>query len=174
MVADTSVDYDQVTVIEKSVDGVPEIKEKDKKVVITANANLLQKIGYFARHTDILERIRTKYPAYKLFHQTLNVKPGKIISGNALVRSESWFQKMIEDNSGAVGLDMETNGFYYAAENTLFKNKPLYISIKSVSDYGSHRNDFPDGIKDASVRVPYAIYTSANFFFHFALTCLPI
>jgi nucleoside phosphorylase len=175
MLAETSVDYDQVSILtRKMADGEQETIEKDRKHVITADGTLVDAIIQFATQTDILNKIKDGYPSEDLFTHSLNLKPGKLISGNALIRSEEWFQKMINENTGTIGLDMETHGFYYAAQNTVFKNKPLFISLKSVSDYGSERHDYNKAIKSHIIRINYATYTSANFLFHFAINCLPL
>ena len=174
LVCSEAIDYDQVSVIEIIKDGVTEIKEKDRKIPIPSDSTLINLIERYASDLSILESIKESFVQKSAFNDPLSFKVGKLISGDALVRSENWFNKIISDNTGAVGLDMETYGVYYSSEHTLFKNKPLFVSIKSVSDYGSHKKDFPLGLEDHNLRVAYAVHTSVHFFLKFAATHLPI
>jgi nucleoside phosphorylase len=174
LICTEAIDYEQVTVLEKNSDGKPEIREKDRKVPVAADTTIIKLLEDLAANSNNLAQIKSEAPGEQLYKHAIGWKSGKIISGDALVRSEKWFEKVIGDNTGAIGLDMETYGVYYASEHTTFKNKPLFISIKSVSDYGSHRKDFPTGLEDNSVRVPYAINVSAKFFFNFCIKHLPL
>ncbi|KRT15915.1 hypothetical protein ASU31_10410 [Pedobacter ginsenosidimutans] len=174
LVAKEAFDYGQVTVIEKVTNGNIEYIEKDKKRPIEADRSLITRIKQFADHKAPLTTIKQDYPGNSLFTSSLNVHFGSMASGNALVRSESWFNKIITANPGVIGLDMETYGFYFAAVNTRFKNKPLFVSIKSVSDFGSHNTVYTAPLKPPVHRVGYATHTSASFFYEFAMEHLPL
>lgn len=175
LICSEAVDYDQVTIIETPTTGsAPNIKEKDRKIIVTADPTLLGLIENFASDQAVLDSIKETSSVKSLIPHPLYYRIGKLISGDALVRSEAWFQKIISDNTGAIGLDMETYGVYYSAEHTVFKRKPLYISIKSVSDFGSHRTNLPAELEEPTNRVAYAIHTSVEFFFRFAVEHLPI
>jgi len=174
LVAKEAFDYGQVTVMEKKINGQIEYVEKDKKRPIQADRTLLTLLKQFADHTSDLVNIKQNYPKSNLFNQPLNVHFGSLASGNALVRSESWFNKIIAANSGTIGLDMETYGFYYAALNTRFKNKSLFVAIKSVSDFGSHNTSYPPPLEAPLHRIGYATSTSAQFFYEFAMEHLPL
>jgi nucleoside phosphorylase len=175
LICSQAVDYDQVSIIEKKgSDGKPQIRRKDRKMPIESDATIIRLLTDYCEKEGNLARIKDEYDNKELFESPLSYKTGLLISGDALVRSENWFQKTVSDNAGAIGLDMETYGVYYSGEYTLFKDKPIYISIKSVSDFGSHRSDFDEAIKDHTIRVKYATYTSAKLFYEFALTYLPI
>ena len=171
LICSSSVDYEQVTYYETTQN--PEIKKKSRKNQISADSTILKLVSDFCSSKKLAE-IKESYKNSNKFDSPLQSKTGLLISGDALARSENWFKEIVGDNTGTIGLDMETYGFYYAAEHTLFKNKPYYISIKSVSDYGSHNTKYPDKIKDAEIRVDYAIYTSVKLFYEFALEHLPI
>lgn len=173
LICSEAVDYDQVTVIQ-SKGAKQKIKEKDRKVSVPADSTLISLLDQFASSGAMLSAIKQRFNGCNLFAHTLSYKVGKIISGDALVRSEKWFEKIIQDNTGAIGLDMETYGVYYSSLHTLFKNKPLFISIKSVSDFGSNNSRYPQGLESPEVRVPYAIHTSVEFFFEFAIHNLPL
>jgi len=174
MIASTSIEYDQLVVTSKIIDSNPEYYEKENKHAIAADSTLVQKIDDFANQEGIMNSIRMGYPKYELFFEKLSGTPGKIITGNALVKNDEWFGKKADENVGTIGLDMEIHGFYYAVQNTIFKDKPLFIAIKSVSDFGGSSNSYTKEIKDHTVRVPYATYTSAAFFYRFAIRYLPL
>lgn len=170
LICSESVNYDQVIVTQKNA----EIKEKDKKVTIEPDATLLRLIEDFASEQSVLCSIKESSRIKSFFSHPLKYKLGKLISGDALVRSEEWFTQVISDNSGTIGLDMETYGVYYSAKYSVFKDKPDFISIKSVSDFGSHKNYFSEELKHPQNRVAYAIHTSVEFFFRFAIENLPM
>lgn len=170
MLAKESIDFEQVTITETSVGGnPPEIVEKPKKRPIAANTTLVTSALQFKSNKEILQGIKDGYQDKALFESELKLFPGIIVSGSAMVRSEQWFNKIMADNPGAIGWDMEIFGFYYAIENTTFGNKPKGIAIKSISDYGTKNPRYEKGLEDHTVRVPYACYTSAEFFRRFAI-----
>lgn len=174
MICAESVDYHQLTISQKTnSEGKIEIKEKDRKVAVPADSTLLMRLERFCE-TSILEDIKNNFHLKEKFDGNVKYKIGKMITGDVLARSEEWFNKVISDNSGAIGLDMETYGVYYAASNTIFESKPLFISIKSVSDFGSHNEKWPEDLKKPALRIEYAVYTSSRFFYEFALSNLPL
>ncbi|WP_448635203.1 5'-methylthioadenosine/S-adenosylhomocysteine nucleosidase family protein [Pedobacter panaciterrae] len=169
MIAADAIDYEKNNNRKKADNCPPEIVESSKIRPIAANATLVNLALQFKEDKNVLEQIKENYPDKEKFSPLLRVFSGAIISGSVLVRSSFWFDKVIKDYPGAIGLDMEIYGFYYAAENTTFGNKPKCIAIKSISDYGSHDTKYPQELKAHTVRVPYACYTSAEFFKQFAL-----
>lgn len=174
MICSESVDYHQLSISQKTnSDGEIEIREKDRKITIPADSALLMRLERFCE-TSIIERIKDAYKYKEKFEGPLNYKVGKVITGDVLARSEEWFNKVMTDNSGAIGLDMETYGVYYAAMNTIFADKPIFISIKSVSDFGSHNERWSADLKKPAMRIDYAVYTSSRFFYEFALEHLPL
>jgi len=174
MIATEAIDYEKKTVTEKKVGiSTPEIVETSKIRPIAANSTLVNRVKQFKETGDVLDQIRNDYANNEKFPKKLKMFPGAIVSGGALVRSDTWFDKVIKGNPGAIGLDMEIYGFYYAAENTTFGNKPKCIAIKSISDYGSQDPKYPKDLEDHRVRVPYACYSSAEFFRRFALNNIP-
>lgn len=170
MIAKESVDFEQVTITEQSVNGEePEIVEKSRKRSLQANSTLVNQIAQFKSSKGVLEDIKTGYTESDLFDTPLKVFSGTIVSGSFMARSEKWFDKIIKENPGSIGWDMEIYGFYYAVENTTFGEKPKSIAIKSISDYGVEDPKYPKQLESHTVRVPYACYTSAEFFRRFAL-----
>lgn len=174
LIAKEAFDYGQVSIVEKLNNGNVVYVEKDKKRPIEADKTLVTLLTQFSEDHTFLEHIKSGYAASSLFSNPLKVHFGSIASGNALVRSESWFDKIVAANTGTIGLEMEAYGFYFAAVNTRFKDKPLFVAIKSVSDFGSHNTTYPPSLKAPLHRIGYATYTSAKFFYEFALKHLPI
>lgn len=174
LIAKEAYDYGQLTISEKNIDGKVQYIEKNKKRPVEADRTLVNLLTQFSIDEAMLEGIKDKYSKHDLFPDKLAGHVGSIASGNAMVRSESWFNKIVAENAGTVGMDMECYGFYFAAQNSRFKNKPLFIAIKSVSDFGSHNTTYPPELTAPLYRINYATHTSANFFLEFALTYLPI
>ncbi|HEY4325135.1 MAG TPA: hypothetical protein VGN20_14155 [Mucilaginibacter sp.] len=172
MIASSSVNYHQVVYKTRpGEDGQPELYESDRKMEIPADPSWVRNIEEFARQTNVLPEIQSAYAHGNLF-EPLRALPGKLITGDALMRADEHFDKLIEDNAGSVGLDMETYGVYYAAEHTVFLKKPLFISLKSVSDYGGKGKEITKEQKP--LKTDYAAYTSAAFFYRYSLACLPL
>lgn len=170
LICKEAVDYDSVILSDKGA----QIVVKEKPNPVKADATLIQLIRNFALDSDKMRQLKNKCVNFEIVSNELGFKEGKIISGDALARSSQWFDRIVRDNHEAIGLDMETFGLYYASENTIRENKPLFISLKSVSDFGGSDDDIDEAIKDPKVRVPYAIDTSINFFLDFAKESLPI
>jgi nucleoside phosphorylase len=171
MIAAEAIDYEKKTITEKkSATNQPEIIKIYKVRPLYANSSLVSQVKQFKGGKGVLDAIRQGYEGHEKFPIKLKLFPGAILSGGALVRSGTWFNELIKGNPGAIGLDMEIYGFYYAAENTTLGNKPKCIAIKSISDYGSDNSKYANEIEDHTVRVPYACYTSAEFLKRFALT----
>ena len=155
----------------EGADKQPELYQDDRKMEIFANATLARDIEEFSQLPDLLSDIQKGHPNGDLF-KTLRVLPGKMITGDSLMRAEVLFDKLIEENAGSVGLDMETYGVYYAGVHTVFEKQPLFISIKSVSDFGNKGKEITK--EQRQVKTPYATYTSAEFFYRYSLACLPL
>lgn len=93
----------------------------------------------------------------------LQVHIGPIASGSAVVEDESIIAHIKAHSRKLIGLDMETYGVFFAAENSSLP-RPIAMSIKSACD-------FADTDKSDEHQA-YAAFTSAQYLFHFALACL--
>lgn len=90
----------------------------------------------------------------------LQVHIGPIASGSAVVQDESIISHIKAHSRKLIGLDMETYGVFFAAENSSLP-QPIAMSIKSVCDFAD---------KDKSdEHQAYAAFTSAQYLFRFAL-----
>jgi len=110
-----------------------------------------------------LDEIRSQWRGPKP-SSSLELIVGPIASGAAVVADDRFINDILNHNRKLVGVDMETYGIYYAANNA---NKPLpkCFSIKSICDFADSRK----GDKYQA----YAAYTSAEYFCRFSLDMLP-
>ena len=121
---------------------------------------------------DIKERILQAVGGKKYVHEIENawrgVKPsspllahiGPVASGAAVIQDEQVVTHIKAQNRKLIGIDMETYGVFYAAENCSLP-RPTPIVMKSVCD-------FADPQKSAEHQA-YAAYTSARYLRSFAL-----
>lgn len=82
------------------------------------------------------------------------VRVGPVASGSSVVADAGKVSEIAAHNRKLVGLEMETYGIYFAAENAL-RPKPEFISLKSVCDFADDKKS--DGFQT------YAAHISANF-----------
>lgn len=163
LIGEESVDYQQNEVIQKN----ESIRYKDRKRSITINSNLKSHLEAFIQSKNIFGNIQDRYPYKDKIEFNLDAHIGKIVSGSALLRASDRFDEIIKQNQGLIGLDMETHAFYYSCQNCYQSKEPLFVSIKSISDFGQEKNDFDDDLKSPLIRQEYASFTSANFAFEF-------
>lgn len=174
LICKEAIDYDSVILIDRGGSNEPTLQIKEKPNPFKADSTLIQSLRNYALVAQNLQQIKNSSRNQDKMAHNLKFKEGKLISGDALVRSATWFERVTRDNHEAIGLDMETFGMYYSAENTLKENKPLFVSIKSVSDFGEDSSTLPEEIRDHKMRVEYAIDTSVNFFLNYAENNLPL
>lgn len=82
----------------------------------------------------------------------------------AVIASKDEIEKIKEHSRKLLGIEMESYGMFYAAENAIAP-RPIYVaSLKSVSDFATieKNNDYQD----------YASYTSAALLKHLVLNVL--
>ena len=169
LIAEEAVNYNQIHYIQKKISsGENEFVKKDKKNVIDIEHYFKSKLKDFYTTPGILDSIRDSYPNKNYFEQ-IDIHIGKIVTGDSLMSSQARFDEIISDNPNTIGLDMETYGVYYAAKHTLHSNKPFFVAIKSVSDFGSHQTKFEIN-QTTSERQKYACHTSVKFFIDFCCT----
>lgn len=90
----------------------------------------------------------------------LQVHIGPVASGSAVVQDESIIAHIKTHSRKLIGLDMETYGVFFAAENSTLP-RPIALSIKSVCD-------FADKAKSDDHQA-YASFTSAQYLYRLAL-----
>ena len=154
IIAEKSLNYNEIVEIEK----------KDETTVrkFMQNADSIDKklktrLTLFSRK-PIIKEIRESYKGASDFPEELNCRIGLMVSGSSLIRSDSKISDINSSYHNVKGLDMETHGFYYAASNTFNDRKPLFVSIKSVSDFGDNTKHKISSAK----RKDYALHTSTQ------------
>jgi nucleoside phosphorylase len=93
----------------------------------------------------------------------LNLIVGPVASGELVVQNSDFVKELLLRNRKLVGIDMETYGIFYTAENCI-NPKPIAISIKSISDFADD--------KKSDEYHSYAAYTSSKYMYNFALNNL--
>ena len=124
---------------------------------------------------DIKERILDFNAKASLLHEIvdgwqgpkpqgpLEVHVGPLSSGSGVVQDETIVENVKSHSRNLVGIDMETYGVYYAAENAP-QPRPTPVSIKGVSDFADSQK--------SDEHQAYAAYVSARYLYRFALECL--
>lgn len=116
------------------------------------DADMVAQVQSLKRDTAFLETIRSTFPGRKP-DTVLRVHLGPLATGAAVLTDPEILKQIESQSRKLVGIDMETYGVYVAGSN-FFKPRPVFISIKSVSDFADSekKDDFQD----------YAAYTSAS------------
>ncbi|MBU2431290.1 MAG: hypothetical protein KKH99_11420, partial [Proteobacteria bacterium] len=108
----------------------------------------------------ILDTIKNDWKSIKP-DSSLNIIKGPMACGSIVVQDESIIEKYIDPHNRKLkGLDMESYGVFYAAENS-FMPKPKVLVCKSICD-------FADTHKDDKYQ-SYAAFTSIRFLKHLIL-----
>ncbi|MGG1166275.1 response regulator [Bacillus mycoides] len=105
--------------------------------------SLVEEIGY---DKGFLSSIYTKFDSSKPKPSTIPVvRVGPVGSGSAVIADDAKISEILEMERKLLGIDMEIYGFYLSAFKA-FKPKPMYIAIKSVSDFADEykQDDFHD------------------------------
>lgn len=159
IIAEKSLNYNEIVETKK------EGKESVKKFMQTAeaiNKNLKSRISLLSK-TKYISEIREQCSSLKNIPENLTCHIGLLVTGSSLVRSGEKIKEINESYYNVKGLDMETYGFYYAANNTYKNQQPYFASIKAVSDYG----DETKHKMSAKERKNYALYTSSAALIYF-------
>lgn len=130
--------------------------------MIPLKVDLKERILNFNAKASLLHEIADGWRGPKP-QGPLKVHVGPLSSGSGVVQDEAIVENVKSHNRKLVGIDMETYGVYYAAENAP-QPRPIPVSIKGVSD-------FADGQKSDEYQ-DYATYVSARYLYRFALECL--
>jgi nucleoside phosphorylase len=164
LIAEKSINYNEVVEIEK--------KDKTTMKKFMQNSDSINKyfktlLSQFSNST-LIKEIQDDYPKKAKIEQKLKCKMGMLVTGNSLVRSQTKVDEINQSYHNVVGLDMETNGFYFSAAHTLKMGVPYFVSLKSVSDFGDNSSHK----LTSDERRHYALYTSANALKQFILNYL--
>jgi len=159
VIGEKSVNYNDVVEIER---GKKVIKKKFMQNANSIDRNLKSRLEIFASPENAAA-IKNRYRDRKLFNEKLECHVGLLASGSSIVRSG---EKILDINTsyhGIKGMDMETHGFYYAVSNFSRSYSPVFVSIKSVSDFGDQTKHHIS----TNQRKAYALFTSSRFLIEF-------
>lgn len=154
IIAEKSLNYNEIVETEKKDDTTV---KKFMQNADSIDRKLKTRLTLFSRKS-IIEEIRQSYKDVSDFPKELTCQIGLMVTGSSLMRSDTKIQEINSAYHNVKGLDMETHGFYYAASNTFNDRKPLFVSIKSVSDFGDNTNHKVSSAK----RKAYALHTSSQ------------
>lgn len=154
IVAEKSLNYNEIVETEKKDEtSVKKFMQNADPI----NRNLKTRLTLFSRK-PIIDEIKLSYNNAENFPDKLSCVIGLMVTGSSLMRSESKINDINSSYHNVKGLDMETHGFYFANSNTYSDRQPLFVSIKSVSDFGDNTKHKISAEK----RKEYALYTSSQ------------
>lgn len=110
-------------------------KYKARRKLLSDLKQNVTKIASETKDTKLIKLIS------KQNNETNKIHLGAMATGTAVVKNEKYAQMFVkEQNKKYIGLDMETYGVYYAAQNSSFK--PDFFCVKCVSDFADeHKGD---------------------------------
>ncbi|MBT5305230.1 MAG: hypothetical protein HON76_00975 [Candidatus Scalindua sp.] len=158
LIADQSWDYGSGK--HKIVEG-KQIFEPDPRS-IPLSVDLKERLLHLQAQKTFLTEIQNDWRGEKQERQ-LEVHIGPIASGAGVVQDENITAHIKEHSRKLIGLDMETYGVFFAAENS-FLPRPIAMSIKSACDFADNGK--------ADNHQTYAAFTSAQYLYRFALEYL--
>jgi len=158
LIADQSWDYESGK--HKIVEG-KQVFEPDPRS-IPLSVFLRERLLHLQAQNTFLSDIQNAWRGEKQ-QERLQVHIGPIASGAGVVQDENIIAHIKTHSRKLIGLDMETYGVFFAAENSSLP-RPIAMSIKSACDFAD---------KDKSdEHQAYAAFTSAQYLFRFALAYL--
>jgi nucleoside phosphorylase/CheY-like chemotaxis protein len=143
----TTIDTDNKSIFE------PDFK------TIELSRDLLEDVQCCMGKRDFLDEIKNNWSGDNKPDTSLEIHIGPLASGGGVVEDKSISANIKLHSRKLIGLDMETYGVYYAANNCSKPKPQGVISIKSVSDFANTLK------KDKYQN--YASYTSASFAYKF-------
>lgn len=119
-------------------DGTPFFESQPEPVV--ASKVLSNLWDDMAADTALLKKIHQEFDGYKP-DQPSKIKVAPMVSGSAVIAHKSVHNEIFGQDRKIRAVDMETFGVYAACES-IEDLAPLFISVKSVADYGlPEKND---------------------------------
>ena len=162
-----NIGFGDVLIADQSYDGTSgkiEINENNEKhfspnpTPIPLDSDLKEKFRTYENH-EIFSKIKRGFNG-NTPNTELKMKIGPLVSVPFVIQNESEFESFKETQRKLIGLEMEAYGIFYSANNSP-NPKPKPIVIKSICDFGD--------VKKGDDFQIYAAYTSAQFFYEFAL-----
>ena len=165
---DDRTDFGDILVADQSYDGtngkIITLENGEKgfapnPIPILLDADIKEKMRTYESKYELLSRIKRGFNG-NTPNAELKIIIGPIVSVPYVVQNEDEFLSFKLNQRKLIGLEMESYGIFYSANNTV-NPKPVPIVVKSVCDFGDkHKGD--------NYQI-YAAYTSANFIYEFVL-----
>jgi nucleoside phosphorylase/CheY-like chemotaxis protein len=156
LIADQSWDYESGK--HRIVDD-KQIFEPDPRS-IPLRVDIKERVLHLRAQSAFLSEIQNSWRGGPIDVARLQVHVGPLASGAAVVQDETITEHIRARSRKLIGLDMETYGVFYAAENSSMP-RAAAISIKSACDYAD---------RDKSDQYQaYAAFTSANYLYRLAV-----
>lgn len=160
--------FGDIIVADQSWDGgagkITEDKDGNNQFIPSANyisldSDLKEKINSYMNNTDLFNKLREqcKYPKTNTILQ-LHIGPVASVAG--VTENKAMVDELKRHQRKVIGLEMETYAVFYSSNNCS-NPKPKALSIKSICDFAD--TDKNDNYQE------YSAYTSAQFFYTFAL-----
>jgi len=154
LVAEQSWDYNSGKLCQ---DGGNKLKFAPDPKSLSLHTTLRERFSALKANRKYLDEIKSAWPGSKPT-TSLELHLGPIVSGSAVIQSSRLVEIIRAQSRKVIGIEMETYGIFYAAENAPLP-RPLAISIKSVCD-------FADEDKNDDYQL-YAAFCSANYAYRF-------
>jgi nucleoside phosphorylase/CheY-like chemotaxis protein len=162
-----NIGYGDILIADQSYDGTSgkiATKENNEKhfspnpTPIPLDSDLKEKFRAY-ENNEVFSKIKRGFNG-NTPNTELKMKIGPLVSVPFVIQNESEFVSFKETQRKLIGLEMEAYGIFYSANNSP-NPKPKPIVIKSICDFGD--------VKKGDDFQIYAAYTSAQFFYEFAL-----
>ena len=155
LIADQTWDYDSG---KRRVEDGTQVFAPDPRS-LPLSIDLIEIFNRLAASRAFLDDIREAWPGNpSISCQSLQAFVGPVASGGAVIQGIELVEGIRRVNRKLIGVEMETYGVFYAAENCA-RPRPTPFSIKSISDDGSE--DKNDEFQE------YAAFTSAQYLWRF-------
>ncbi len=156
LIATEVVDYDSGKVIEQ--DGNLRYEYDSHSIKVNKEINNL--FINISNYDDSLERIYDDASNIygNLPERAIKIYPGTLVCGNKVIASQEIVNRIKERYRNFIGLEMESYGVYYSADNSS-RDNPNFLCIKSVCDFADpSKNDSGQNL---------AAFTAAEFCYEF-------
>jgi nucleoside phosphorylase len=154
IIAEKTINYGNVVEIEK--EGTVS-KKKFMQTADSINKNLKARLTLFSTSQTFKNIIETIELPRQL-KRNPKCQLGLVVTGSTLMRSDEKMKEINDSYHGVKAMDMETHGVYFASSNSNKDKNPLFVSMKSVSDYGDNSYH----IIDSETRTNLALQISAK------------
>jgi nucleoside phosphorylase len=138
------------------------LKEKfsQYRFPVKSNQHMIGELIRIVNESDINNKIYNlgNEILFKGKSEILSTHIGPFVSGSAVIANDDILKSIKEQDGKLIGFDMEAFAIAYSAHFADISPKPIFLIIKSISDFGNNKK----GHKDKKIHQKYAAFTSAN------------